>query len=288
MAPEQGATSDDSPPEMRGRDTVICLHSSASSGGQWRRLAEALTPRWRVLTPDLYGYGKQADAVPLAGFHPAKELTCLAPVFAEAGERFHLVGHSYGGLIAMLAALANPERVRSLVVYEPAAWSIALHANPEHPGAREMIGLRDRFLGFVETGQLEAAAALFVDFWGGSGVWSAMSPERQAVTARGMRKVYAEFVGERVDYVAERTTLRTLATLTLPVLYLTGTATRDIVRQVTERLAPALARVERRDIPGAGHMGPVTHADAVNREIAGFLAAQLPPADKLKERKPLP
>jgi pimeloyl-ACP methyl ester carboxylesterase len=53
---------------------VVCIHSSASSGAQWRALTEQLAERYRVFTPDLYGCGKTP--------------------FDAAGERFHLVGHS--------------------------------------------------------------------------------------------------------------------------------------------------------------------------------------------------
>ena len=42
---------------MSGQATVICLHSSASSGGQWAALRAQLEPGVRVLTPDFHGHG---------------------------------------------------------------------------------------------------------------------------------------------------------------------------------------------------------------------------------------
>src|SRR5262245_43059778 len=44
--------------ETGSGETVLLLHSSASTGAQWRSLMEILRPHWRVLVPDLYGYGE--------------------------------------------------------------------------------------------------------------------------------------------------------------------------------------------------------------------------------------
>jgi pimeloyl-ACP methyl ester carboxylesterase len=66
--------------------SVVCLHSSASSSGQWQALMERLTSRFRVIAVDLYGSG---NTVPWPGDHP----------FQAAGDRFHLVGHSFGGAV---------------------------------------------------------------------------------------------------------------------------------------------------------------------------------------------
>ena len=41
------------------RPIVVCIHGSASNGGQWRALRQALRGRCRVFTPDLVGYGSR-------------------------------------------------------------------------------------------------------------------------------------------------------------------------------------------------------------------------------------
>src|SRR5512147_2946927 len=76
--------------------SVVCIHSSASSSGQWRALMERLAPRFRVLAVDLYGYGRTA---PWPGDRPMSlddQVALLGPVFQAAGDRFHLIGHSLG------------------------------------------------------------------------------------------------------------------------------------------------------------------------------------------------
>lgn len=55
------------------------------------------------------------------------------------------------------------------------------------------------------------------------------------------------------------------------MLYLTGTRTKASARRVGELLPRAFKRATVVSVEGAGHMGPVTHADAVNGHIAAFL-----------------
>jgi len=57
----------------------------------------------------------------------------------------------------------------------------------------------------------------------------------------------------------------------MPVLWLEGEATRLPPKAVARRLLPALADARQVRIAGAGHMGPITHADAVNAEILRFI-----------------
>src|SRR5512138_1893739 len=86
---------------------VVCLHANASTSGQWRALMEELAPRWHVIAADLYGAGK-SPAPPAGGARLKDEVVLLGPVLERAGERFSLVGHSYGGAVALIAATMFP------------------------------------------------------------------------------------------------------------------------------------------------------------------------------------
>lgn len=103
---------------------MICLHSNASSSGQWRGLMESLEGSHHVLAPDAYGAGKSPAWVARRTLRLQDELDLMEPVLAAAGDSFSLVGHSYGAAVALIAALRHPEKVTSLVVSEPTLFAL--------------------------------------------------------------------------------------------------------------------------------------------------------------------
>ena len=238
---------------------VVCIHASASSSAQWRPLMDRLAGRYRTLAGDLYGSGQSP---PWPGARPltlADERMLLAPAFEAAGGRFHLVGHSYGGAVALEAARAHPERVASLVLYEPVLFSL-LGEDPTQPAAREIAAVRDDTVAALERGDPHASGARFVDYWMGAGAWAAMPAPRRDALARAMGAVKAEW-----DAVfGNPTPLSAFAALEVPVLYLTGSESPASSRGVARLLARTLPRVTAIEIKGVGHMGPITHPDRIN------------------------
>jgi pimeloyl-ACP methyl ester carboxylesterase len=77
-------------------EAVVCLHASASSSGQWRSLMELLGKRHRLIGPDLVGYGRSPAWQDDRHLWLNDEVDSLAPVLDAAGQRFSLIGHSYG------------------------------------------------------------------------------------------------------------------------------------------------------------------------------------------------
>ncbi len=76
---------------------VVLIHSSVSGNRQWRSLTDSLTDRYRVLAPNLYGYGGTTpwpDVAPQSLFAQAQ---IVLAVCEGLGEPVHLVGHSFGG-----------------------------------------------------------------------------------------------------------------------------------------------------------------------------------------------
>ena len=162
----------------RSRFPVMALHSSASSGAQWKALMRDLAWERRVLTPDLPGYGKAEESAPLmAPADLAREAEWLLRNAGLPAGPFHLVGHSYGGAVAMKLALLAPRRVRSLTLFEPVLFHLLSPAaapviwDRERRLHRDIVGLRDRIRGAVAAGWPAHGMAAFVDFWSGAGTW---------------------------------------------------------------------------------------------------------------------
>src|SRR3546814_6449107 len=82
---------------------------------------------------------------------------------------FHLVGHSYGGAVALKIALTRPQRVLSLTLIEPVVFHLLPLAGDDEDMRlyRTILGVRDRLRGAVAAGWPAHGLATFVDFWPG-------------------------------------------------------------------------------------------------------------------------
>jgi pimeloyl-ACP methyl ester carboxylesterase len=106
-------------------DPVVMLHGWPQHFWCWRFVAPALAERFRVICPDLRGFGW--SDVPPHGHNPETYATdALALLDALELERVWLVGHDWGGLAATLLAIQHPERVRGLLALNiPLPWASA-------------------------------------------------------------------------------------------------------------------------------------------------------------------
>jgi len=252
--------------EREDRRTVVLLHSSASSSRQWSALAELLGARYRVHSVDLHGHGMQAA---WRGDRPltlADEMTLVEPVLREAGS-VHLVGHSYGGAVALRIAESHPHAVRSLVLYEPVLFGWLFEDKPRSTEVQEVLELSGTMGQLLSRGQDHAAAALFVDYWSGASEWHRLRPERQNAIAARMRAVHPHFSAAfREPFAIARA-----GALRMPILYLTGEETADSTSRLGVLARRALPFAEHETLAGMGHMGPITHASGFNRRLWSFL-----------------
>src|SRR5215468_9234814 len=100
-----------------GGDAVVLLHSSGMSGAQWRRTAEPLVRGgMRTIVPDLLGSGRSAPWPDGKPFRFELDVEVTGRLLRQIGRPVHLVGHSYGGHIALRAAALAPARVLSLAL----------------------------------------------------------------------------------------------------------------------------------------------------------------------------
>jgi pimeloyl-ACP methyl ester carboxylesterase len=258
---------------------VICLHSSASTGGQWAGLRDELGDAFHVVTPDLFGQGQAPAWTGAASDIVAADVERIAHIAKRFGGGVHLVGHSYGGFVALRIALEYPSLVASVAVYEPVAFRVLFDYNARHQPAVEVLELARGIGRDVGLGQESRAASRFVNYWSGSDQWSRLSPEQRSAIAARMPVVLSHFVSLAHDG-ARRTDF---ARLPMPVLYLTGQATRASTRRIAEIVTPSMPHVESVRMEAMGHLGPITHAAVVASRVARFVREQAsPPFDQRK------
>lgn len=245
---------------------VLLVHASSSSSAQWRHLIERLSPRFHVIAVDIYGHGRSPRWAATRDLTLEDEVALLEPIL-PTGERIHLVGHSYGGAIAVAMALAYPDRVGSLSLYEPALWGTLVRECRDEAATQELVSLRDETVAYIDAGDPRAAAERFVDYWGGGGGWSALSEERQAALVAGMPALRS---GWKAVF-STRPPLREVCDIAVPWFLATGTRSTRPPRRVIELLSGALSGPEVVELAGLNHLGPITHPGVVGDSMAQFL-----------------
>ena len=94
---------------------VLFIHGLTGSHRNWAHLVDRLKANHRVLAPDLFGHG--ASAKPMGDYSLGAHAATLRDLLDRLGiNRVTLVGHSFGGGIAMQFCYLFPERVERLVL----------------------------------------------------------------------------------------------------------------------------------------------------------------------------
>lgn len=242
---------------------AVLLHSTLSHKGQWSALAQNLAATHQVIAIDLLGHGDAPDADAASLGDEARRIERILHRAVGRIPPFHLVGHSYGGAVALRLARNLPDRVISLALYEPTAF----HVLREDDVARAEIALVAEIMrSALQRGIPAAAAEIFIDYWAGIGAYRAMPPHRQALFTSKVKTALANFEA----LFNEPATLADYARLTVPVCLIVGDSSPASSRRVAEQFSRTFACCERQRIE-AGHMGPITHAEAINPIIERFI-----------------
>jgi len=242
---------------------VILAHCSGGSHRIWAPLTTALRDRYRVLAPDLLGYGRSEPWPPHARLHPWSDLGALIALAGAADEPVHLVGHSYGGTVALEAARVLGPRVRSLTVIEPVAFHL-LRLTGRLREWQELTTVGHRMTAALREQRDTAAAYHYIRYWVGRMRWWSLTPRARREVVRTVAKVGAEF--ELVSRLSR--SVGDYRSINVPTRLIAGARTTKPARAIVEELAYILPHAHVRVLPRAGHMSPQTHP----REIAALVA----------------
>ena len=117
---------------------VVLVHGSlATAQEEWEAQRPLVDEGFRFLAPDRRGYGRSPAAVGEDFLQDAQDIADLM------GDGAHLVGHSYGGLGALVAAALRPEATLSLALLEPGTFALG----QDHPAGRALSDGRACHLG---------------------------------------------------------------------------------------------------------------------------------------------
>jgi len=238
---------------------LVLVHGTAGDRDDWRDVAPMFAEHFTVHNIDRRGRGESDDA---DSYSLEREIEDVLAVIEEAGEGATLFGHSFGGAVAIEAALRG-DTVDRLVLYEPVV----------PPGADELFA--DEDLDRVESlAADDPDAALEAFFRGMVGVSEEeleglrSSPQWETGT-RTIRTVPRE-VRALADHNFDTAGYEQLA---IPTDLVMGGQSPDHLRKCTERIAALLPNSGLIELAGMGHDGLITDPDRFGQLIVDLLVA---------------
>jgi pimeloyl-ACP methyl ester carboxylesterase len=246
---------------------VVLVHGSPGDGRAWARVMPKLTEQHRVLALDLPGYGG-STAVPIEPEgRTAKMGAAVGDLIAACAEPVWLCGHSYGGNVALHAALRDSARIRGLVLLEP-VFVRALHLAGDTAGFAAAADYFAAYTRRVDAGD-NAAVASMVDYWFGAGAYPRLpQPVRDFLAGAAPKNAL-----DVKSTFAETMTAEALRAFMPSVLVVCGGASPTVAPAIAAALTTLLPRAQAQTIAGATHGMLDTHADAVAALILGVTSA---------------
>ncbi len=239
--------------------SVVLLHSGICDRRMWDAQAAALKSSYRVIRPDLQGFGE----TPL----PSEPVSFRDDVINLLDhlhvERSAFVGSSLGGRVALEVAVTRPERVASLLLLCPAFRGVG-----KTPDAEAFRAEEDRLL---SLGDVDAAVELNVATW--------LGPD----ASEGCRELVREMQRHafEVQLAAEATAAEPQLTpaevdlrqVLVPTLVVTGSLDMDYFQHIARHLVRSIAEARLHVLGWSAHLPSLERPDDVNHLITRFLAA---------------
>jgi pimeloyl-ACP methyl ester carboxylesterase len=264
---------------------VVLIHGFASSIGTFKGVIDALKKEHRVIALDLKGFGWTSR--PEGDYSPAEQARIVAGLMDKlAVERADVVAHSWGSSVALQLALAKPDRVGKIALYD--AWVYEAQLPTLFVWARAD-GLGEALFGmfYAERSDDKMATAFF---------------DKKNVTEKRVELVEEELArpgttaaalaavrGQRYAEVEKR-----YGTIDKPVLLLWGREDKITTLAMGERLSKELPRARLVVFPQCGHFPMYEAKLPSTRELVAFLApdpnggakAAPPPAARDEKSEP--
>lgn len=242
----------------------VLVHGSPGDSRSWARVAPHLRERFRVLAVDLPGYGG-SDGVPDAPVGRAALMGAAVARLAESvGVPVRLAGHSYGGVVAMQAALqATPGTIEALVLFEPVFFR-ALQIIDDREALDPAAAYFEEYAGRAAAGE-SGVVRLMIDYWFGDGAFARMpDPVRGYLDVNAPRNA----LDVRSSF-SDTATAEQLASFTPPVHVICGDRSPGIVRAIGRGMLQLLPNARLDALAGANHGMLDSHPEAVASLIAG-------------------
>ncbi|MEJ3655886.1 alpha/beta hydrolase [Actinomycetes bacterium KLBMP 9759] len=244
---------------------VVVLPGALNYGEVWRDVAEQLAAEYTFLLVDRRFYAPSGAGPVPSSF--AAETADVRAMIEAAGEPVHLLGHSYGGLLALHAALADPSGIRSLLLYEP----------PVLAGGPHVAGVLQRFRDMLDAGNSLGALMTFlteiveVD---PTAIGSMIGDDGPPPTAAEVTGLVGSLLHDIESLSGLTTDPSHWSPIELPVLLMAGGRSWDSVQASTAAIRAALPHAEVVTWPEQTHFANMLVPGEVAATLREFLSKQ--------------
>ena len=249
------------------KEHIICFHGSLSSSKQWNDLKGLMKNRFKVTTVDLLGYGSGSTNSDYPMISLEDEIEPLITLVNSMQGSLHLVGHSYGAMVALKLAQRFPTRVKTLSLFEPVMFSLLFDSVERQEYANEVSRLIHSIQVSCRSGNNYRAAEKFIDYWSGDGTWGQIPFDLKARFSNTMNLVLNNFEAVLSDPLL----VDKLKYLTMPVQLIYGKNSPKPATEISKILRRKLSASRLYGLHNVGHMGPITHSDLINGAIETFI-----------------
>jgi pimeloyl-ACP methyl ester carboxylesterase len=239
---------------------MLLVHGATADHRRWSEISPKFEKHFTVYAMDRRGRGGSGDS---PDYDLLREAEDVAAVVDSIGEPVNLLGHSYGGLCSLEAALLT-DKINQLILYEPAGSGGAHHYSQN---------TIDQMQELIDSGEFEAAVEMMF-----REIVKMPAHELEAYRKLPMWKgrilLAPTLPRELASDISYRFNAQRFRDLRVPTLLLLGGDSPAFVQETTERINSAFPNSKIVVLPGQQHIAMDTNPDLFAREVLGFLLEQ--------------
>lgn len=249
-------------------EPVVLVHGSFDDHNSWSAVQSQLGSYADLVSYDRRGHSL-SSAPRSQGSITQDAEDLLSIVDTVIGAPAHLIGHGYGGSVAMLAGTLRRDAVRSVAVHEPPLYGM-LRTNPfaKVLGAEVSVWL-DHAAELIRNGNLSGGVRVYTEKVGyGKGSWHGLFSREQRATMISNAHTWLD---QYTDPNGHNPDITTLAWARFPVTLFVGDRTHPMNNLVADELAERLPFLRTVRIPDVGHAPHLTHPDTFANALIGHI-----------------
>ncbi|NNE76073.1 MAG: alpha/beta hydrolase, partial [Pricia sp.] len=244
-------------------ETILFVHGSQEDYRVFMPQLESLSKDFKVITYSRrYNYPNNRLYIEGTSFNPMTEAEDLEKLRQEIGvDRFHIVGHSYGGLITLAYANKYPHRLKSITVSEPPVLNIE---GCEKSLKATEVGLIDQLRKTIKTKDSTLIMKAIFNFFVGEDIQDQVPPEALAALKANLAEMEALANSERPFPNLE-------SSFNVPTMIFTSEYTMPILKCTNESFISSTPNAKHIEITGASHDMWMTHPKVMSIHLKEFI-----------------